>query len=91
MGKNLIEQVQVVTTRTEFRPGQGVTQMALFDEAGEPLELGSEFSLTPAEAVEDVDTADATDEATAIALVNELKDKTNELLSSLRDAGLLAE
>lgn len=40
-----------------------------------------------ATAVEDVTSADATDETEAIALVNELKAKINELLGAQRDSG----
>jgi hypothetical protein len=57
-----------------IQPGVGVQGVPVF--VRRPL----------ADAVADVTTADATDLASAIALVNELKARVNELLAARREA-----
>lgn len=50
-----------------------------------------EFDGRVAAAVADEATVDGSDAATTQALANALKDKMNEVLAALRDAGLMAE
>jgi len=84
MGVNRTEQVQVVTSQTTLDPLQGVTQMALFDQDGTPVDFGV---LHQAAAVVNIATID--DPATTMALANINKAKINELLTALRTAGII--
>ena len=86
MGVNRTEQVQVVTSQTTLDPLQGVTQMALFDQDGTPVDFGV---LHQAAAVVNIATIDAIDPATTMALANINKAKINELLTALRTAGII--
>lgn len=47
--------------------------------------------VTPAENVAEITTADATDEASAVILVNECKSTINSIIEALVDAGLMEE
>lgn len=47
---NTVEQARVVTTQSEIRPGQSVTELALFDTDGQPLDLSGGVAYTDADA-----------------------------------------
>ncbi len=82
MGANRTEQAQIVTSQTEIDPTQGVTQLALFDLDGDPIDLGAGGDgFTPAAAVAD-STADA---------IEGIVEDFNNLLAALRTAGIIAE
>lgn len=69
-----------------------IQALARKEEGLEVLEaLEASGTAAVAEAVADVAVADATDEIDVVALANANKAKINELLASLRAAGLLAE
>ena len=74
--------------RVNFIEGEGV-QLTLLD-VGASEEVRVTIASPKAGAVADVAGADATDEASAVALVNELKAQMNALLASLRAADKLA-
>lgn len=86
-----VKQARLVV-QSELNPLQAVENLALFDSEGNPVdpELLEGPDFTPAEAVADIATADASDEGTTMALANANKAKINELLGKLRSAGLLA-
>ena len=68
-----------------------VVALAHADAGGEVIEaLETAGGVTPAAAVADVTTADATDATDVVVLANANKAKINELLAALRDAGLLS-
>lgn len=95
MGKNFVQQVEVVADQAAKKPSTFAQKTAFFDAAGNPLNLGASATATvrgsvkKAAANADVATANATDLATAIALANQLKTTVNGLQGVLRTAGTL--
>jgi hypothetical protein len=81
--------VSTQRTRSGLR-GLGIDYRNLRKVAGFSVEVPDTPFFTPAEEVDDIETADATDAGTTEDLVNECKAKINELLGALRDAGLIA-
>ena len=90
MGKKFQQQIRVVS-RDKIRSSTTVIEAAFFDDSGNPIEIGGAATITPAAHVAAISTADATDEATAVTLVNEVKATVNDLISSLEAGGFLAE
>lgn len=87
---NLVTQARIVTTQEEINPGQGVQELALFNEDGTPFVFES-GEITPASPVAIITTTNASDLATAIALTNSTKAKVNELIEELTIAGFISD
>ena len=86
MGNKFVQQVKVVTGQEAVREHVSLSEMAFFDEDGNPIVIGN----TAAAHVAPIATADATDLATAEALANANKAKINALIAALIAAGLMA-
>ena len=88
-----------ITAQAAIDPGQGVENLALFNEDGSPFTGGAatpdatttvKGKVLKAAAVNTVLTGNATDLATAITLVNALKATVNDLVTKLKDSGSVA-
>ncbi len=81
-----VEQAKLVTTQSAIVQGQGVTQLALFDQNGNPVTFPGAASASTAGLVKRgvaVPNSAAADVATLVA-------NFNSLLASLRTAGVIA-
>lgn len=85
MGNKFQQQITIVPGN-ELRENVSSIEAAFFDESGAPIAIGN----VPAAANADVASANATDLATALTLVNELKAQFNSLQAKLRTAGYLS-